>query len=70
MFSIFQQEIMEKFEFFPIKCRTQRADDIFQKYSDKFDSLDCGAQRTADNTASLGRPLKMKASMHVYFAGS
>ena len=37
------QDIMEKFEFFPIKCRIQRAAEIQQQFFDKEIGQGCGS---------------------------
>jgi hypothetical protein len=38
------QDILERFEFFPIKCRIQRALEIFQMTKDRKTQTDTGAE--------------------------
>jgi hypothetical protein len=50
------QDIMEKFEFFPIKCRTERARQLRRR-----------AAADKQNTVEGKKPLKTKVSVHFSF---
>ena len=50
---------MEKFEYFPIKCRTKRASDLRESLCRSDDmSISAAAQSTAEN--KVKKPLKSK----------
>ena len=53
-----EQEIMDKFEFFPIKCRTQRAADFHQQFHNM--SGHSSISHAAD-AINIEKPLKTKA---------
>ena len=46
---------MDKFEFFPIKCRTQRAADIYKEFRRRAERID-GGERKLKIKASLAYP--------------
>jgi hypothetical protein len=54
-----RQAIMEKFEFFPIKCRTQRAAEIYAAF--KADNPEISKEGHNAGSTATSKPMKMKA---------
>ena len=67
LYDICQQGIMEKFEFFPIKCRILRAQASFQKYNNTMMAADGsdGSSIPQVGYESNGMQLDMKARNHI-----
>jgi hypothetical protein len=55
----YRQAIMEKFEFFPIKCRAQRAAEVYESFNADH-SENSKEAKNAGSTA-VSKPMKMKA---------
>jgi hypothetical protein len=62
-FSWLPQKILEKFEFFPIRCRVQLATEMFQKtMQDACKDAEENTERLHQRVLSLNRQIKNKDS--------